>query len=82
MNTFQVILQIGGALIPFITQATSAIAAEAAAVQALQAAGFAADTDALNAAILDDERREAISRAIAAGTPEAEPTADAPPAEG
>lgn len=75
MNTFQILLSIGGALIPFVTQARSEAEAIGAAVKALKDAGFQADTDALNAAILDDEKREAISRAIADEPPPAPPEA-------
>ena len=51
-----VILQFLGQVVPFT-------------IAALRGAGFQEDTDALNAVIADDERREALSRAIANATP-------------
>lgn len=66
---WQLLLKIGEQLIPFTQTAVADAEAIGRVIAAIRSAGFQEDTDALNAAITDDERREAISRAIAANTP-------------
>lgn len=63
-----VILQFLGQVVPFTIAAETEAEAIGRAIAALRGAGFQEDTNALNAAIADDERREAISRAIADAT--------------
>lgn len=66
---WQLLLKIGEQFVPFTQTALADAEAIGRVIAALRAAGFQEDTDALNAAITDDDRREAISRAIAANTP-------------
>jgi uncharacterized protein YqgV (UPF0045/DUF77 family) len=62
---WQILLQIGSQVVPILTTVEGDIAAVVAVVNALRGAGYQADTDALTAAIADDDVRAAISKAIA-----------------
>lgn len=68
---WQVLLKIGTQIVPIVTTVEGDVEAVLTVIRALKAAGYQADTDALNASIADDDVREAISRAIADAPPPA-----------